>query len=134
MPRIELPISKSIANRLLILQAIHGDGLMTVSADLPADVQLLHRALTTLHNPTQPYTTPHNTPQAAPHSTSYPPLQIIAAMSLSVRHWSRRMVRRSLWCSQGARMSIRPSAQASNRFPPGFARSVKPFSCSTISG
>ena len=61
--RIELPISKSIANRLLILQAIHGDGLaesptvlaswgtlMTVSATLPDDVQILHRALTTLHN------------------------------------------------------------------------------------
>ena len=46
--QIELPISKSIANRLLILQAIHGDGLMTVSADLPADVQILHNALTTL--------------------------------------------------------------------------------------
>ena len=48
--QIELPISKSIANRLLILQAIHGDGLMTVSADLPDDVQILHRALTTLNN------------------------------------------------------------------------------------
>ena len=59
MPRIELPISKSIANRLLILQAIHGDGLagsptalaswgalMPVSAcGVPDDVQLLHRAL-----------------------------------------------------------------------------------------
>lgn len=47
---IELPISKSIANRLLILQAIHGDGLLTVSATLPEDVQILHRALTTLNN------------------------------------------------------------------------------------
>lgn len=68
--RIELPISKSIANRLLILQAIHGDGLMPVSAcgvpddarivgcfDLPEDVQILHRALTTLHHSTQRYTT-----------------------------------------------------------------------------
>ena len=67
---IELPISKSLANRLLILQAIHGDGLMTVSAcgvtddarvvgcfDLPEDVQILHRALTTLHHSTQRYTT-----------------------------------------------------------------------------
>lgn len=54
---IELPISKSIANRLLILQAIHGDGLLTVSADLPEDVQILHRALTTLHHSTQRYTT-----------------------------------------------------------------------------
>ena len=48
--QIELPISKSIANRLLILQAIHGDGLMPVSATLPEDVQILHRALTTLNN------------------------------------------------------------------------------------
>lgn len=47
---IELPISKSIANRLLILQAIHGDGLLTVSATLPEDVQILHHALTTLNN------------------------------------------------------------------------------------
>ena len=47
---IKLPISKSIANRLLILQSIHGDGLLTVSATLPEDVQILHRALTTLNN------------------------------------------------------------------------------------
>ena len=46
---IELPISKSIANRLLILQAIHGDGLLAVSADMPDDVQILHRALTDIH-------------------------------------------------------------------------------------
>ena len=45
---IELPISKSIANRLLILQAIHRDGLLAVSADMPDDVQVLHRALATL--------------------------------------------------------------------------------------
>ena len=43
--RIELPISKSIANRLLILQAIHGDGLMTVSADLPDDVRIMSEAI-----------------------------------------------------------------------------------------
>ena len=43
--RIELPISKSIANRLLILQAIHGDGLMTVSADMPDDVRLMSEAM-----------------------------------------------------------------------------------------
>ena len=54
---IELPISKSIANRWLMLQAIHGDGLWTVSADLPDDVQILHHALTTLHHSTQRYTT-----------------------------------------------------------------------------
>ena len=59
MPCILLPISKSIANRLLILQAIHGDELMPVSDSMPDDVLLLHRALTTLHNPTQSYTTLH---------------------------------------------------------------------------
>ena len=42
---IELPISKSIANRLLILQAIHGDGLLTVSADLPEDVRIMSEAI-----------------------------------------------------------------------------------------
>ena len=43
--QIELPISKSIANRLLILQAIHGDELMPVSDSMPDDVQILHRSL-----------------------------------------------------------------------------------------
>ena len=57
--QIELPISKSIANRWLMLQAIHGDELMPVSYSMPNDVQLLHRALATLHNPTQSYTTLH---------------------------------------------------------------------------
>ena len=42
---IELPISKSIANRLLILQAIHGDGLMTVSCDMPNDVRIMSEAI-----------------------------------------------------------------------------------------
>ena len=42
---IELPISKSIANRLLILQAIHGDGLLTVSATLPEDVRIMREAI-----------------------------------------------------------------------------------------
>ena len=42
---IKLPISKSIANRLLLLQAIHGDPLMRVSADMPDDVIVLHDAL-----------------------------------------------------------------------------------------
>ena len=46
--QIELPISKSIANRWLMLQAIHGDELMPVSDSMPDDVQILHRALTTL--------------------------------------------------------------------------------------
>ena len=57
--RIELPISKSIANRWLILQAIHGDELMPVSDSIPDDVQILHLALTALHNTTQSYTTLH---------------------------------------------------------------------------
>ena len=43
--QIELPISKSIANRLLILQATHGDELMPVSDSMPDDVRILHRSL-----------------------------------------------------------------------------------------
>ena len=43
--RIELPISKSIANRILILQAIHGDELMPVSVAMPDDIQILYQAL-----------------------------------------------------------------------------------------
>ena len=54
--QIELPISKSIANRLLILQAIHGDGLLAVSADMPDDVQILHSALTNLKTSETPST------------------------------------------------------------------------------
>ncbi|MCQ2343180.1 MAG: hypothetical protein MJZ75_06830 [Paludibacteraceae bacterium] len=40
-----MPISKSIANRLLILQAMHGDPLLEVSCDMPEDVQILYNAL-----------------------------------------------------------------------------------------
>lgn len=48
---IDLPISKSIANRLLILQALHGDRLLPVSAaNTPDDVRLLHDALQALQN------------------------------------------------------------------------------------
>ena len=45
--QIEVPISKSIANRLLILQAIHGDGLLTVSDcySLPDDVRIMSEAI-----------------------------------------------------------------------------------------
>ena len=43
--KVRLPISKSIANRLLLLQAIHGDPLMRVSSDMPDDVIVLHDAL-----------------------------------------------------------------------------------------
>jgi len=46
---IKLPISKSIANRILLLQAIHGDELMPVTADMPDDVRVLHDALVALH-------------------------------------------------------------------------------------
>ena len=48
MYKIALPISKSIANRILLLQAIHGDPLMRVSADMPDDVIVLHDALARL--------------------------------------------------------------------------------------
>ena len=59
--RIELPISKSIANRWLMLQAIHGDELMPVSDSMPDDVQLLHHALTTLKTfrTSETISTPH---------------------------------------------------------------------------
>ena len=43
--RIELPISKSIANRLLILQATHGDELMPVSDSMPDDVRMMSEAI-----------------------------------------------------------------------------------------
>ena len=45
MVHIHLPISKSIANRILLLQAVHGDPLMRVSANMPDDVLVLHDAL-----------------------------------------------------------------------------------------
>ncbi len=45
----------------MILQATYGDGLMTVSADLPDDVQILHRALKTLrtYKTSKTLLTPH---------------------------------------------------------------------------
>jgi len=56
--KIELPISKSIANRILLLQAIHGDPLMRVSSDMPDDVIVLHDALEQLqaHKKGEPLT------------------------------------------------------------------------------
>ena len=59
--QIELPISKSIANRWLMLQAIHGDELMPVSDSMPDDVQILHNALTTLRTfkTSKTHLTPH---------------------------------------------------------------------------
>ena len=43
--QIELPISKSIANRWLMLQAIHGDELMPVSDSMPNDVRIMSKAI-----------------------------------------------------------------------------------------
>ena len=56
--KVRLPISKSIANRLLLLQAIHGDPLMRVSSDMPDDVIVLHDALEQLrlHKSGEPLT------------------------------------------------------------------------------
>ena len=56
--KVRLPISKSIANRLLLLQAIHGDPLMRVSSDMPDDVIVLHDALMALcaHKKGEPLT------------------------------------------------------------------------------
>ena len=46
MTHIQLPISKSIANRVLVLQALNGEPLMDVSAvSIPEDVRLMHNAL-----------------------------------------------------------------------------------------
>ena len=58
MDHIKLPISKSIANRILLLQAIHGDPLMRVSSDMPDDVLVLHDALEQLreHKTGEPLT------------------------------------------------------------------------------
>ncbi len=46
MTHIQLPISKSIANRLLVLEALSGEPLMDVSsAAIPDDVRVMHDAL-----------------------------------------------------------------------------------------
>ncbi len=51
MTHIQLPISKSIANRLLMLQAINGLPLMKVSnPNIPDDVRCLHDALESVMN------------------------------------------------------------------------------------
>jgi len=64
MLTIELPISKSIANRILLLQAIHGDELMPVSAAMPDDVRVLHDALTQLREYKQSQASSNNSKQA----------------------------------------------------------------------
>ena len=58
MYKVTLPISKSIANRILLLQAIHRDPLMRVSSDMPDDVIVLHDALEKLsaHKKGEPLT------------------------------------------------------------------------------
>lgn len=58
MYNVQLPISKSIANRILLLQAIHGDPLMRVSSGMPDDVLVLHDALEALqqHKKGEPLT------------------------------------------------------------------------------
>ena len=55
---IKLPISKSIANRILLLQAINGDELMPVAVNMPDDVIVLHDALEALraHKKGEPLT------------------------------------------------------------------------------
>ena len=45
---VSLPISKSIANRLLILQARAGIPLLSIGDETPDDVRILHDALTQL--------------------------------------------------------------------------------------
>lgn len=60
---VELPVSKSIANRRLVLQALHGEELCSFpvqgfcEADLPDDVRIMHNALRQLqvlrHSPSR---------------------------------------------------------------------------------
>ena len=54
MTHIDLPISKSIANRLLVLQAIRGVPLSDfLGRDIPDDVRLMHDALEAIGNGAQ---------------------------------------------------------------------------------
>ena len=51
---VQLPVSKSIANRLLVLQALHNIPLMDVSgSDIPEDVKLMHDALIAIEDGAQ---------------------------------------------------------------------------------
>ncbi len=51
MTHIQLPISKSIANRLLILQALSGEPLLDVSdPSIPDDTRVMHNALQAIQN------------------------------------------------------------------------------------
>lgn len=47
-PAVHLPVSKSVVNRLLILQARAGEALLPVDETMPDDVRVLHGALRTL--------------------------------------------------------------------------------------
>ncbi|MBQ2440859.1 MAG: 3-phosphoshikimate 1-carboxyvinyltransferase, partial [Paludibacteraceae bacterium] len=42
---VDLPINKSLANRILIRQALCGDRLLPISVSMPQDVQIMHQAL-----------------------------------------------------------------------------------------
>ena len=56
MLTFNLPISKSIANRLLVLQALHKDPLMEVTPSMPEDVRLMHDSLHQLRYSEMPLT------------------------------------------------------------------------------
>ena len=62
LTHISLPISKSIANRILLLQAINGDELMPVAVNMPDDVIVLHDALEQLRKYHRTPYTVHRTP------------------------------------------------------------------------
>jgi len=83
--QIELPISKSIANRLLILQSIHGDELLPVSATLPEDVQILHHALTTLNNASNSSQSERPIGETPSYSPSGRPIAAQAASCSSIK-------------------------------------------------
>ena len=72
MLTINLPISKSIANRLLVLQALHRDPMMEVMPDAPEDVKLMHDALYKLRYSPMPSTLNlHNCGTAMRFLTAY---------------------------------------------------------------
>ena len=54
MVTVTLPISKSIANRVLILQALRGEALMAVDATMPEDIRILREALVAIHSDNPP--------------------------------------------------------------------------------
>lgn len=54
MRSISLPVSKSIANRILMLQAMHGDSLLEITPAMPEDCVILHRSLLQLQSESSP--------------------------------------------------------------------------------